>query len=124
MGYCPTELKAGLGAGLGTGRAGWARDTQARARGALAWGERALGRWTLLAAGRAGARRSGRAELAERAAGGARDRLGERQQARGAQQQARGGARQAQAGARGSAGWAASAHLGVLNWARLGFSAP
>ena len=34
------------------------------------------------------------------------------------------GARQAQAGARGAAGWAASAHLGVLNWARLGFCAP
>ena len=34
------------------------------------------------------------------------------------------GARQAQAGARGAAGCAASAHLGVLNWARLGFCAP
>ena len=44
------------------------------------------------------------------------------------------GARGAAAGARGAtagtskgaraAGWAASAHLGVLNWARLGFCAP
>ena len=59
-----------------------------------------------------------------RAVGGASDRWSARQQARGAQQQARGGARQAQAGARGAAGWAASAHLGVLNWARLGFCAP
>ena len=89
-----------------------------------------------------------------RAAGGARGRLGERQQARGERQQARGarqqargarqqarGARQQARGARsrradtawtsggarqahGAAGWAASAHLGVLNWAMLGFCAP
>ena len=57
-------------------------------------------------------------------AGGASGRLGERQQARGARQQARRGARQEQAEARGAAGWAAGAHLGVLNWARLGFCAP
>ena len=48
MGYCPTEVKAGMGAGLGTGRAGWARGTQARRRrqgcaGAGRGGSRALG---------------------------------------------------------------------------------
>ena len=75
MGYCPTKLKAGLGAGLGTGRAGRARGTQARrrrhwragagrtgsggagarragaralgAQGERAHGRRALGRWAL-----------------------------------------------------------------------------
>ena len=106
---------------LGAGR--WARGRVAGARRAWVHGR------ALQAAMRAGAGRSGRTELAgaqqaERAAGGARGRLGERQQARGARQQARRGARQAQAGARGAAGWAASAHLGMLNWARLGFCAP
>ena len=48
MGYCPTELKAGLGAGLGTGRASWARGTQARRK-----------RHGLTGAGRAGAGRAG-----------------------------------------------------------------
>ena len=57
-------------------------------------------------------------------AGGHCRQLGARAQgARGAAAGAR-GARQAQVRARGAADWAASAHLGVLNWARLGFCAP
>ena len=60
MGYCPSELKAGPGAGLGAGC--WARrhgagDMGARARGAPALGRQALGR-----AGRAGSGRHGRVE--------------------------------------------------------------
>ena len=63
MGYCPTDLKAGLGAGLGTGRAGWARGTQARRRrhgctgaGRAGAGHEGTGR---AGVGRAGARALG-----------------------------------------------------------------
>ena len=94
----------GVGAGSAGGRTGCRRAR--RALGALAC-------WA------SGCRRAGR-----RAAGGARGRLGEPQQARGERQQARGahsrradmawtrgGARKAQAGARVAAGWAACARL-------------
>ena len=128
-----------MGAGLGAGRWG---------RGRVAGAGRAGGHCRPLGAraqGAAGARRSGRTELvgerqAERASGGARDRRSMRQAgraaagARGSAAGTRGaaaGTRGAAAGARGraagpreAAGWAASAHLGVLNWARLGFCAP
>ena len=58
MGYCPTELKAGLGAGQGTERVGWARGTQARRRrhGRTGAGRAGSGR---AGAGRAGARALG-----------------------------------------------------------------
>ena len=69
MGYCLIELKAGLG----TGRAGRARGTQARL-----W--RARGRASRHAAGRAGARLGERARgwASGRAAGRAGARLGAR----------------------------------------------
>ena len=57
MGYCPSELKAGLGARLGTGRAGGPRGTQARRRrhggtGVGRAGARALGLGALGAQGK------------------------------------------------------------------------
>ena len=59
MGYCPIELKAGLGAGLGTGRVGGARGTQARRRrhGRTSAGRAAGGH--ALQAGGTGARQAG-----------------------------------------------------------------
>ena len=69
MGYCPIELKARLGAGLGTGRAGGVRGTQARCR---RHGRAGVGRASAraLGAGRAGARGArGRRTLGWRAAG-------------------------------------------------------
>ena len=89
MGYCPSELKAGLGAGARRARwerQAWARRAQASAR-----------------AERHGMARGARRQLGRRAHGRA-------QQARGHGMDGR-GARQAQAGARGAAGWAACAHL-------------
>ena len=56
MGYCPTELKAGLGAGLGTGRTGGARGTT---QAAWALGRRVSGRTCAGRAGRAGTRALG-----------------------------------------------------------------
>ena len=53
MGYCPSELKAGLGAGLGTGGAGGASGT---AQAAWARGRRVSGPTGAGLAGRAGAR--------------------------------------------------------------------
>ena len=107
--------RAGVGAGrwasgraAGAGRA-WAPGRALQAAGRV--GAVGVQSW------RAGGRRSTR--QAERAAGGARGRRSARQAGRAAA-----GAWQAQAGARGAAGWAASAHLGVLSWARLGFCAP
>ena len=110
---------------MGAGALGWALGERAGGRrwacvGARAGaaGSWARGRKAQQACG-AGGRTAGGARVGE-----ARGSLGELQQPRGARQQALGGGRQAQAGARGVAGWAASAHLGVLNWARLGFCAP
>ena len=51
MGYCLTELKAGLGAGLGTGRAGEVRGT---AQAAWARGRKVSGRMGAGRVGRAG----------------------------------------------------------------------
>ena len=116
MGYCPTELKAGLGTGRtsgarGTTQAAWAREL--RVSGCTGAGRWARGASRHTGAGRWGA---GRAEQA-----GARGPCGKRTlgkcaaRARGRRARAA-GARQAgtrgAAGARGTTGWVA--------WARPG----
>ena len=91
---------------MGVGQAQGVQVGSRRAHGWACWalGQQALGRWGAQGKRAHGALASAR--QAGRAAAGA------------------GGKRQAQAGARGAVDWAASAHLGVLNWARLGFCAP
>ena len=113
MGYCPSELKAGLS----TRRAGGARGTQARRRRHGREGAGRSGTWALGAGvlGAQGERARGRRTLGRRAAGG------HALQARGT------GARQAgtwgAAGARGTAGlgvaWALDGCAGWASWASL-----
>ena len=125
MGYCPSELKAGLGAGLGAGCWAcwrWARRHGAEGMGARARGARALGRWEQQAWAR-GAQASARAER-HGMARGARRQLGRRAQGRA--QQARGQGMDAQGRVAGAGRGAQGGRLGglcapgVRSWARLG----
>ena len=126
MGDCPSELKAGLGAGCWAcwrwARRHGAGGMGARARGARALGRQALGRWERQAWAR-GAQASARAER-HGMARGARRQLGRRahgraQQARGQGMDAEGRAAGAGRGARGSRLGGLCAP-GVHSWARLG----